>query len=206
MDAKIQAAQDDLAFLRGLVESSSRSPMPGGAVFLAGGMLYGFQTLFHWGQATSWVKPPPLVALFFSVAPTVAFLVVLIHFLRKQGKTDAGGIGRRALDAAFAAAGLCNLTLAGAFGYIAFQQKNLNLWLLYPIVVFALQGAAWQIAFRLQRSRWMGIVSFGWFAASVGLGLTFGTLSYLLVAAASLFLLMALPGALMLRAAKTTHA
>lgn len=204
MDVKTQTAQDDLAFLRNLVESSSRSPMPGGALFLAGGLLYGVQTLFHWIHAMAWITPPTWVALFFSIAPTIAFLIVLTRFLVQQKKQGTGGIAKRALDAAFAAAGLCNLTLALVFGFLAFQQKSLFMWLLYPIVVFSLQGAAWQTAFRLQGRAWMGFISYGWFAGAVGLGLTIGTTHYILVVAACLFLLMALPGALMLRTAKTT--
>jgi hypothetical protein len=203
MDSKHQTAQDNLAFLRELVTSSNHSSVSGGSIFLVGGLLYGIQVLFHWCQAVGLIVSPSPVTLLVSTIPTVIFTIVLLLFLHRQRHNGTMTMARRALDSAFSAAGICNLILATVFGWVAYQQKNLTTWLLYPIVVFALQGAAWQIAFQLQRRRWMGVTSLGWFLASLGLGLTLGTHIYLLLAALSLLLLMALPGALMLRAEKT---
>ncbi|MGC4042776.1 MAG: hypothetical protein QM758_03115 [Armatimonas sp.] len=202
MNIKARAAQEDIAFLRELVESSQSAPIPGGAIFLVGGLLYGGQTLFHWCQAMGWLAPSTVISLFVSIAPTVAFLLFLTYSLRQQRKSTASGIARRALDAGFSAAGLCNTVLAAVFAWAAIQQKDLYIWLLYPIVVFALQGAAWQIAYQLQRRFWMGVISWGWFVATIGLGLSLKTFAYGLIASLSLFLLMALPGALMLRSEK----
>lgn len=205
MNIKAKTAQEDLAFLRDLVESSKDAPIPGGAIFLAGGLLYGGQTLFHWCQALGWFTPPVPVNLFISIAPTIAFLIILARSLDEQRKSNSSGIARRALDAGFSAAGSCNAVLALVFGWVAIQQKDLYIWLLYPIIVFALQGAAWQIAYQLQRRRWMGVISLGWFVAAIGLGLTLRTLTYGLIVTLSLFLLMALPGALMLRTMKQAN-
>ncbi len=204
MDIKARAAQEDLAFLRDLVESSKDAPIPGGGIFLAGGLLYAGQTSFHFCQAMGWLAPPVALSLFVSIAPTVVFMIILIRSLQDQRKNTASGVARRALDAGFSAAGMCNTVLALAFGWVAIQQKDFYIWLLYPMVVFALQGAAWQIAFQLQRRRWMGVISVGWFASAIGLGLTLKTLGYGLIVVLSLLLLMALPGALMLRAEKRT--
>jgi len=38
-----QQAHADLAFMKALVEEGGRSQMTGGAIFLAGGLLYGLQ-------------------------------------------------------------------------------------------------------------------------------------------------------------------
>ena len=43
--------RDDLAFMRSLAESGGRTQWAGGAIFVAGGTLYGLQCLVQWTQA-----------------------------------------------------------------------------------------------------------------------------------------------------------
>ena len=62
---RLHSAEDDLAFMRSIVEGSGRPPMTLAICYLAGGLLYGLQCLFHVGQATGLIDWPDLANLAF---------------------------------------------------------------------------------------------------------------------------------------------
>ena len=106
-----QSAEADLAFLRSIVEGDPRPPMTLAICYLAGGLLYGIQCLFHLGQVLGLVRWPDLASLIFVVGITVAFLAILTWAILKDRKTGAGNRGpmaNRALNAAFSATGMAN--------------------------------------------------------------------------------------------------
>ncbi len=198
-----QSAREDLAFLKGLVDGAGRHQAATGAVFVAAGLIYGLQMLGHWGQATGWLPLGPLGGLVLSLGPTALFLVVLCVVLIRDRRTPRGGTASRAFQSVFAAAGTTNLILVAIFAPAALGGGGLKVWLFYPAVVFALQGGAWLAAWMLTRRWWMGLTALGWFACAIGMGLTIGQLTYILIAAAGLLLCMVLPGWAMMRQAKT---
>ena len=205
MSGDSQSMRDDLAFMRAVVESgNSRTAMAGGAAFIAGGLIYGSQCLVQWLGASGIVPLPPLVWLITSIGPTVVFLVWLSWFIW----TTRGIVqprAQRAINAAFAAAGSANLAIIIVVGMLAARKDSIEIWELYPCFVFAMQGAAWLIAFTLRRRLWLLAVALGWFASTVLLGATIGSTTYILVAALSLLLLMALPGFVMVRLARAAQ-
>ncbi len=203
MTDPIKTAQDDLAFMRSLVEHGGRAGTSGGSVFLAAGLLYGLQCLFHWGQMRGWIDAPDLVNLLFSAGPTAAFLVILCVVLWRDRKRTETGSQSRAVQGMFAGIGLANLVMVAVFAVNAARQQDFQIWLFYPAVIFALQGAAWFAVWQVRRRGWLGAVALGWLAASLALGLSIDALErYILIAALSLLLLMALPGAVMMRLAR----
>jgi hypothetical protein len=196
------SAQDDLAFMRNLVEQGGKAQMTGGSLFFVGGLLYGVQCLYHWGQMHGFGLPEPW-NLTFVAGVTVAFLGYLLWAgLRGQLQTPAGLLGR-ALGAVFSGVGLANLAMVFVFGLNAGREQSGLVWMLYPPVIFALQGAAWIAAFQIQKHGWQATVGLGWLASACALGWFLrDTEAYILIAAASLFLLMALPGWRMMRHAR----
>ncbi len=196
------SASDDLAFMKSVVEGGGKAQMTGGSLYVAAGLLYGAQTLFHYGQLKGWVKVAPAVSLAVVVGVTGLFLVILTWVLWRNRTPAAAGPGMRGLNAAFAGAGLANLAMVIVFGVNAAKTESFLIWELYPVVVFALQGAAWWVAFTLRRHLWLGAVAIGWLLAAIGLGLVAGTEAYILGIAASLLGLMVIPGAVMMRLAK----
>jgi hypothetical protein len=113
-------------------------------------------------------------------------------------------VGARAVTAAFAGTGLANLVLCGVFGLVAWRERNTTIWLLYPVTISVVQGAAWYVAWMLRKRIWLGLVSGGWYATPAGLGLlaSSGNLAaYILLIGSALLLLMALPGGAMMRRA-----
>lgn len=197
-------AESDLAFLKALVEEGSRSQMTGGAAFLAGGLLYGFQCLVQWAQAVGLTRFSDGFMVVFLTAITVSFLIILGVVVWRERGVGQRAVGMRALNAAFGGAGLANLVLCSVFAVVALRERSQTIWLLYPVTLSVVFGAAWYVAFMMRRRAWLGLVSLGWYVTAVALGIlvSVGDVStYVLAIAIALLLLMALPGAVMLRSA-----
>ena len=202
MSDDLDSARADLAFLRTLAEGDPR-PSPGfGQLLLAAGLLYGAQTLVHWAGASGVFPVPGWMHLAAAIGGTGGFLVVLVIVLWNDRHQPTGTTTRKAYEAAFQATGLMNLAMVFVFGFNAIRLDNFSLWLYYVPVVFAIQGGAWFVAARLQKRLWYGLVALGWFLAAAALGLTMGQPLFNLVVALALFLLMALPGFVLLRLAR----
>lgn len=199
-----RSAEADLAFLRSVVSGAGpQGHFTMGVAYLAGGLLYGFQCLFHIGQALGWVRWPGLASLIFVTAITVAMIGVLIWAARQDRKGPRPGpIVTRTLNAAFSATGMVNLAVIVVFGAGAMRDQDFAVWLYYPAMVFAVQAAAWWVAWSLRKAPWMLATSIGGWVTAVALGLLVREpIAYLAVCTAALFGLFAAPGWVMLHGA-----
>lgn len=203
---RLHSPEDDLAFMRSIVEGGGRPPLTLAISYLAGGLLYGLQCLFHVGQALGVIRWPPLANLTFVVMISVAFLAVLTWAIlkdRKDGVAQRGPLAARTLSAAFSSAGMANLSVIIIFGVGAVRDHDFAIWLYYAAIVFALQAAAWFMAWTLKRKTWMLVVALGGWATAVALGvLVRQPMWYLGVCTLALFALFALPGWIMFRDAR----
>lgn len=204
---RLHSAEDDLAFMRSIIEGDGRPKLTMGICYLAGGLLYGLQCLFHVGQATGLIRWPGPVNLAFVVGISVAFLVILTWAIRKDQKEgvrgDRGPMASRALQAALTATGMANLAIILIFAVGAFRDGDFAVWLYYPAVVFLLQSAAWYVAWSLKKKGWMLATAAGGWLTAVALGLLVREpILYLGVCTVALFLLFALPGWIMFRDAR----
>ena len=199
------AAEADLAFLRAIVQGgpNGRASLTMGVAYLAGGLLYGLQCLFHIGQVWGVIRWPDLANLAFVVAISLAFLAVLTWAVLTDRKAGTAPVQTRTLNAAFSATGMANLAIVIMFGVGAARGQDFAIWLYYPAAIFALQSAAWYVAFSLRRKGWMLACSIGGWITAVALGLLVrhGDI-YLYVCTAALFLLFAAPGWIMVRDAR----
>lgn len=199
-----RSAEADLAFLRSVVSGAGpQGHFTMGVAYLAGGLLYGFQCLFHIGQALGWVRWPGLASLIFVTAITVAMIGVLIWAARQDRKGPRPGpMVTRTLNAAFSATGMVNLAVIVVFGAGAMRDQDFAVWLYYPAMVFAVQAAAWWVAWSLRKAPWMLATSIGGWVTAVALGLLVREpIAYLAVCTAALFGLFAAPGWVMLHGA-----
>ena len=198
--------EDDLAFMRSIVEGGGRPPMTLAVCYLAGGLLYGLQCLFHVGQATGLINWPDPANLAFVVGISVTFLSILTWAIlrdRKTGGSNRGPMAARTLNAAFSATGMANCAVIIVFGVGAYRDQDFAIWLYYAAIVFALQAAAWYMAWTLKRKGWMLATALGGWATAVALGvLVREPFLYLGVCTVALFLLFALPGWVMFRDAR----
>ena len=198
--------QDDLAFMRSIVEGGGRTSMTLAICYLAGGLLYGLQCLFHVGQVTGLIRWPELANLIFVVMITVSFLAVLTWAIlkdRREGPPNRGPLATRSLNAAFSATGMANSAVIIVFGVGAIRDQDFAIWLYYAAIVFALQAAAWFMAWTLKKKGWMLATALGGWVTAVALGvLVREPLWYLGVCTVALFALFALPGWIMFRDAR----
>jgi len=194
----------NLAFAKALVSDGGRAQATGGAAFLAAGLCYGLQCLLQWAQIRGWLYNGALFPLVLGVGPSVVFVIILGLILWRGGGVQPQGVATRALNASYGSAGLANLFMVFVFGYNALTQKSLAIWLYYPCVVCAFQGAVWYVAYMIRRRLWLAVVSGGWFAVTVALGLTLRDVpTYVLVLGFALTFLMGGSGWYMMRQAKT---
>ena len=202
MNSENHSARDDLAFLRALAEGGGESQRGTGIALVAGGLLYGLQCFVAGAQAYGWLHLGDMAMTVFSSAITVVFLVAISWISWRGRNAPRGGVVARALSAAFGSAGTATLSLLCVFASVAIRDKSLTIWLLYPCAVFALQGAAWMVAWMLRRRAWLGVVALGWLVSAVVLAWTIDTPLYPMIAGVALVLFMAVPGAVMMRPAQ----
>jgi hypothetical protein len=161
----------------------------------------------HWTQLVGITRFSDAFMLAFVIGITVTFVIVLGIVIWRDRRVAQRAVGTRALNAAFAGAGVANLLLCCVFGLVAWRGRSQTVWLLYPVTTSVLFGAAWYVAYMMRRRLWLALVSVGWFATAVGLGwlVSSGSIApYILLLGAALVLLMALPGAVMMRHARVS--
>lgn len=189
----------DLAFLKALVSEGPKAQGAAGIVFLTAGLAYGLDCLAYWAQGAFGWPQSALINWTLILFPIVVSVPVIIHVSWKSRKSGEQGVATRALNAAYGSAGLANLAIAIVFGYVASTQKNMLIWLLYPVVICAFLGAVWYVAYMIRRKLWLVGVSAGWFVTTVMLGLLIRqTQTYLLVLGIALILLMGGSGWMMM--------
>ena len=153
------------------------------------------------------IRWPDLANLAFVVGITVAFLAVLTWAIlkdRKAGSSNRGPLATRVTNAAFSATGMANAAVVIVFAVGAVRDQDFAVWLYYAAIVFALQAAAWYVAWVLKKKAWMLAVSLGGWVTAVALGvLVRQPIAYLGVCTVALFLLFALPGWALFRDARS---
>jgi hypothetical protein len=85
---------------------------------------------------------------------------------------------------------------------VAVRQQNPVILELAPLVLFTLQSGVWFVVHAMRRQRWQGVVGWGWLLAVLGLAPLVGTSVFGLGIAAAAVVLMIVPGACMMRAAR----
>ena len=200
MNGNTKSIGEDLAFLRALAEGGDGNYRGLAEGYLAAGIIYGGQMLFHAAQGLGLAPQSGALALAGGIVPTIVFAVVLTFIVSRNKGAAQGGVVAKSVGAMFAAVGLANLALIAVIGSVALREHSLTIWLIYPCTVFVLQGAAWLAAFMLRRRVWLGLVAAGWFATGVAMAVSIEFMpGFILFAALGLFGCMALPGYLMLR-------
>jgi len=196
-----KTAESDLAFMRALVADDGSHNRNFGYIYLLAGLLYGAQCLLNWALLISDAEVSPLIWMAVGWLPTILFIVLMVHNSWQNRANPYGtGTTKRAVGAAFTGAGAANAVLALIFGWVAYQKRDWSIWLLFPLVVCALQGAVWCATAILRRNMWHGLTAIGWFLSAIILGLFIdNTLIYVLVLGVALLVCMALPGLIILR-------
>ncbi|MGH6910863.1 MAG: hypothetical protein ACREE0_21420 [Phenylobacterium sp.] len=195
------SVQDDLAFMRALAGGGGTSFLRNfGEVYFATGVCYSLQIVGHGAQfAFGWFTES-LAAAILGIGPTVVVVALIVWLNWRRRNSSAGGTVAKAVGAMFGAVGIANLVMVAVVGLQAWRMQSIQVWLIYPCIVMAFQGAAWMAAWTLRRRGWMGLVGVGWFATAIAMGAYIPNMpGYLAALLAGLVLCMALPGYAMMR-------
>ncbi len=203
MTGTADTARDDLAYLRGILDERRPGLRMGGLLYAAAGLIYGGQVLVSAAALSGFaglgdgVHGPAAI-----VANALYAAVIAIAIWQNRGAPPMRGTATRTLSTAFAGVGIANGVAAIAFAIAGSQLPGWNPWLIFPITVCAFQGAAWLILAAVTRRAWMACIAAGWFLTAPVLAALLGSLDlYLFALAAALLAFMALPGAVLFRAA-----
>ncbi len=207
MTEKVEDPAADIAWMRRLAEESGQSPMQGNSLLMFGGLLYGLASLFHWAVVTGAL---PLAAnqLWIGwVVATVAYWAILaVTIPRLRRGPGVHTTANRAAGMAWTGMGWGIFAMFIAMAVLAWRladEAALNaLFALIPSIIMVFYGVGWAVHASMHRSGRLWMLSLASFVAAPLLALFAGTAEQYLAYAAALFLLMGLPGFLLMRAAK----
>ena len=210
MTTDTQSARDDLAFLRGLVDEDWR---PGtwafGALYVSLGATLVAHVLISWAADEGYLPRGAALVTTYVVLYTVAGFVwtwIGGHVRREAQRSaaQAASVKGRAGGAALVSAFVGHLVMMVVLVIVAVRQQNDVFLELAPLVLFTLQSVVWFVIHALRRQRWQLVVGWGWLLAVIGLAPLVGTSVFGLGLAATAVVLMIVPGAYMMRAARKT--
>lgn len=206
MTEKIEDPAADIAWMRRLAEEGRQAPMQGASILFAAGLIYGAAAVFHWAVASGLAGFDMSAVNYSWIGATVVFFAVLVLVIR--GLRRAGGVetsANRASGTAWASVGWGIFALFASMAALSWKlggDSALISFALMPSVIMVFYGSGWAVSAAMQRSRTLWVLAIASFAAAPLLALLTGTAEQYLAYAAALFLLMGLPGFLLMRAAR----
>jgi hypothetical protein len=195
----------DIAWMRKLAEENAEAPMRGGSILMAAGLIYGLGSILHWASLSSLIpiQDAGLGAIW--LAATALFFVVLVLTIMRQ--KSQGGVrtaANRASSAAWAAVGwgiFATFTSVAVVG-LRMGQDTLLLLSLTPSIIMVFYGMGWAVSAAMTKSTHLWWLAIGSFLAAPLLAAFSGQDVQYLAYAACLFVLMAVPGGLIMRRAQ----
>ena len=196
----------DIAWMRRLAAEGADAPVKGGSILMAAGLIYGAASLFEWAQATDRVGDISGVTGVAWLVATAVFLVTLtLVNMKLRSGSGVMTSANRAFAAAWTAVGFGIFALFAALIIndvrVGEDQGFTAMWLV-PSIIFAFYGLGWAVTAAMLRSRPLWLLAVAALAACPALALLTGSPNQYLAYAAALFLLMALPGWVLMRQAR----
>lgn len=196
----------DIAWMRRLAEEGAGAPMQGASILMSAGLIYGAASLFYWAEITDRVQIGGSVTGVGWLVATGIFLVTLfliIARLKRQGGVMTAS--NRATATVWSALGWGIFALflsMAALGWRTGEQGALIAMSLSSSIIMVFYGIAWAVSAAMHRSRVLWGLAIGSFASAPLLAAFTGQAEQYLAYAAALFLLMAVPGFLLMRQAR----
>lgn len=206
MTEKIEDPAADIAWMRRLAEEGHRAPMRGASILFGAGLIYGTASLAHWAIISGAVGLDGSAVNFVWIGATLLFLAMLVVALAAIKR--AGGVetsANRASGTAWASVGWGIFALSTSMAVLGLrmgEEAAMVSLALMPSVIMVFYGSGWAVTAAMQRSKTLWGLAIASFAAAPLLAALTGSTELYLAYAAALFLLMAVPGFLLMRAAR----
>lgn len=197
----------DIAWMRRLAEEGAQTPMQGNSLLMFGGLLYGLASLFHWAAVVG-LAPLDESQLWIGwVAATVAYWIILAVTIPRLRRAGVSTTANRAASIAWSGMGWGIFAMFMAMAVLGWRLADdaalEAMFALIPSIIMVFYGVGWAVHAEMQRSRKLWVLSLASFAAAPLLALFAGQAEQYLAYAAALFLLMALPGWMLMRQARS---
>lgn len=196
----------DIAWMRRLAEEGAQAPMRGNSLLMFGGLLYGLASLFHWAIIVGIVPLAKNQIWIGWIAATVAYWIILAVTIPRLSRAGVSTTANRAAGIAWSGMGwgiFAMFVAMSVLGWRLADEVALEaMFALIPSIIMVFYGVGWAVHAEMQRSRKLWVLSFASFAAAPLLALFAGQAEQYLAYAAALFLLMALPGWMLMRQAR----
>lgn len=197
----------DIAWLRKLAEEGANAPMHGASILFGAGLIYGAASVAHWLAAADLIPLSINQASLGWLVATIIFwvmLAILIPRVRRTGGVNT--LANRASGIAWSGVGWGIFALAVSMGVLGWRlgpSAGPGLFALIPSIIMVFYGAGWAVSAAMFKDRTMWALSLASFTAAPVMALFAGEPAQYLAYAVALFGLMALPGYLFMRAAKS---
>ncbi|WP_298159367.1 hypothetical protein [Brevundimonas sp.] len=196
----------DIAWLRTLAAESARTPYRGGSAMVSAGLIYGAASLLQWAALTGLVSRDLTANGVQWLVATVLFLATLpILIWRMKGAAGVRTTANRVVSTVWGCVGWSIFVL---FACMAIRDARLGggvdvgaFWLV-PSIIMVFYALGWAVTASLYGNGRLWWLSIGSFVAAAALAALTGDAGLYLGYAVALFLLMALPGYLLMRVAK----
>jgi hypothetical protein len=200
----------DIAWMRRLAEENAQAPFRGASILTAAGLIYGGASVVHWATITGLIhESGPISGVIWLIATGVFLAFLVFASLRLRRREGVMTAANRAAAAVWTGVGWGTFALFGAMAVGGWRTGGEGMvafvWLI-PSIIMVFYGMGWAVTAAMVRSRPLWGLAIASFAAAPLLALMAGSAAQYLAYAAALFLLMALPDFLLMRAARTDRA
>lgn len=200
MTQDMQTVRDDLAFIKALAQEGRRAPLLSGRSLIAAGLIYGVVSLAAWAMAVGMLQLSPPWRWGVWVLGTVIFYpFIWISKRAACSRPGASAVGNVAVGAAWRGLGYAILAMAVATSLAAWREHSAMVWDTFPCAVLVFYGAGWMVAAAMSQLTWVRWVAAGCLICAIAVGVLADNAASCLVFAAGCFMLVALPGWLLLR-------
>lgn len=204
MTDDLRSIQADIAFLKNLAQEGRSSPLFGGSILVAAGIVFGAASIAHWLVMTGRIAASPWAYPVIWLGATVIFLGVMFVGKRRAGLAGNMTTANRATGLAWQGVGWSIFALFAAVGIVSWRAQSSIPTLLLPSIVMALYGLAWMVAAALTGKRWIRLTAAASYAASLVLAVFSVSSAVFLIYAAALVLLAVAPGVVLMRQSQKT--
>lgn len=196
----------DIAWLRNLAAEGANTPPQGGSILCASGLIWGTAGIAHWLVISGIVTVSPAAfGGIWGVALLVFFVTLFVLIQRLKARCVVETAATRAFGSVWQALGWGIFSLFTSLALLDVArsgQADIAEWsLVIPSFIIAFYGMGWAVSATVLRQRTLWVLAIASFVAAPLLALLSGSTIQYLAYAVALYLLMALPGYLLMRAA-----
>jgi hypothetical protein len=197
-----RAVREDIAFMRTLAQEGASSPILGGSLLLANGLIYAAASTAVWWATTRTQDPDHWMAPIWGTTFCVQAVSVAVLILRLKGRR-VGPIDRtnRVFASVWNGVGFAIFACMISFALTARVAHIPAVLAASPAMVLALYGVGWMATAAVSKARWTRAIAALSFLFAIACGALAGNPNLALLFAVAILALLALPGFLLIKRA-----